>query len=182
MTKNSAVSLKSLKPVRWWHEAIVDDMIAHPTDTLKVRAARLNYSVPYLSIIINSDAFKALYEERRRDFTERLQNGISQKTAEAANKALDIVLETLEKKRDKLPFEALSEFTDRTLERLGYGVKHNSPAPNVNVNVVAGQVTPEQLADARKALRAAEAGRVIEHEPVKQLPSEPIASSRKEGV
>lgn len=161
----------------------MDDMIAHPTDTLKVRAGRLNYSVPYLSIIINSDAFKALYEERRRDFTERLQNGISQKTAEAANKALDIVLETLEKKRDKLPFEALSEFTDRTLERLGYGVKPHSATPNVNVNVgVSAQVTPEQLADARKALRAAEASRVIEHEPVKQLPSEPPASSGKEGV
>lgn len=169
MAYQSHSDLKRNKPTKWWHEYIVDDMLAFPTDTLRARAKRLDYSEAYLSIIINSDMFKALYAERRKAYNERLDGSIAHKTAQAANKALDIVLETLEKKRDAIPFPALAEFTDRTLSRLGYGEKHAS-GTNVNVNVgLAPAVTPEQLAEARKSLRAVEASHMIDVTPVPQI-------------
>lgn len=181
MTYRNYGDLKRRKPTRWWHEHIIDDMLAFPTSTVKERAKRLDYSEDYLSIIINSDMFKAMYAERRKAYSERLDGSIAQKTAQAADRALDIVLEQLESKRGAIPFPALAEFTDRTLERLGYGVKQSGGAnASVNVQIVQPSVTPEQLADARKALRAVEATRVIESTPTPQiehtsdrLPSEP---------
>lgn len=180
-------ALNTHRPVKWWHEAIVDDMLAFPTDTLKQRSARLNYTVSWLSIVINSDAFKAMYEQRRANFKERLDSSIAHKTAEVANRALDALLETMEKKRDKLPFEALTDLTDRTLERLGYGVKPKTSAPQVNVSIGLPPVSREQLEAARSALRSSEAARVIEHEPIKQitdsqLPSKPGNDVSGEGV
>lgn len=164
MAYQSYGDLKRNKPTKWWHEYIVDDMLAFPTSTVKERAKRLDYSETYLSIIINSDMFKALYAERRKAYNERLDGSITQKTALAANKALDIVLETLEKKRDAIPFPALAEFTDRTLSRLGYGEKQSGTNVNVNVGIQPA-VTPEQLAEARKSLRAVEASRMIDVTP-----------------
>jgi hypothetical protein len=169
----STQDAKRRKPVRWWHEAIVDDMLQYPKSLVRERAARLKYSADYLSLVMNTDMFRALYEQRRAEFNARLDASIQQKTGEAANKALDLVLETLEKKRDKIPFAELSEFTDRTLERLGYGIK---PGANVSVGVqiVAPPISKEQLAEARRDLRAVENQRMIEHKPVPSpLPTEP---------
>ena len=148
-------------------------MLQYPKSLLRERSARLKYSVDYLSLVMNTDMFKALYEQRRSEFNSRLSDSIQQKTGEAANKALDLVLETLDKKRDKIPFAELAEFTDRTLERLGYGIKPGAP---VQVNVIAPTITKEQLAEARRDLRAVEDQRqkVIEAKP---LPAEP----KKEG-
>jgi hypothetical protein len=164
---------KRTQPVRWWHEIIVDDMLQYPRALLRERAARLKYSPEYLSLVMNTDMFKALYEERRAAFNARLDASIQQKAGQAANLALDLVIDSLEKKRDKIPFAELSEFTDRTLERLGYGVK---PSTNVNVGVqlVAPPITKEELAKARGDLRAVEDSRqrVIEAIPLPAKPSE----------
>jgi hypothetical protein len=160
--------------VRWWHEWIIDDMLLYPRDSIEVRAKRLKYSREYLNLCMHSDMFKALYEERRAAYSARLHAGIADKTAKAADLALDLVIESLDKKRDKIPFAELTEFTDRTLERLGYGASNGSSV-NVQVNT-APTVTKEQLADARRDLRAVEDQRqkTIEATP---LPSEP----KKEG-
>lgn len=167
---------KQRKPTRWWHEVIVDDMLLHPKSTIKERADRTKYSENYLSLLMNSDMFKALYEQRRREFNIRLADGIQGKLSQAANTALDLVMESLEKKRDKIPFAELSQFTDRTLERLGYGVKQNGSLVNLQVNA-APSVTKEQLADARRDLRAIEDQREktvtaipLPSEPPKQTP------------
>jgi hypothetical protein len=151
MAYRNYADFKERKPTRQWHEALVDDMLANPTAKLEDRSARLNRSVNYLSMIINTDMFKALYEARRQAFTERLEGSIANKTAQVADRALDMVLETLEKKRDSLPFQSLVELTDRTLTRLGYGVAKPGPAVNVNVVQSGPMVSAAQLAEARAA-------------------------------
>lgn len=162
--------LKETKPVRWWHAAIIDDMIAFPLDTLEVRGKRLNYAPAYLSIIMNTDMFKAAYEARRKEHSELLALGLTAKLGAVATKSLDIMLETLESKRTQIPFAALAKTSESTLQALGYGLKEKAVNVNVdnrtqNQNVVV--VTAEQLAEARDALRHAEHARTIEHEPKK---------------
>jgi hypothetical protein len=155
-------------------------MLAFPTATLAERGARLHYSVSYLNVIINSDMFKAIYTQRRDSFRERLDSSIANKTAEAANAALDIVLETLEKKRGAIPFTALADFTDKTLQRLGYGApKGAAIAVNVHAPVFAPQVTAEELSAARARIRAAETERLTFHATVveEKLPSEQATES-----
>src|SRR5262245_58156478 len=121
------------RPTRWWHEAIIDDMLVNPGDSLTNRAKRLGYTPAYLSTLMNSDMFKAVYAKRRAAFNSALDEGIQNKVRQTADKALDMVMQVLDKKRDSIPFPALADFTDRTLERLGYGSKQSSGV-QVNVN------------------------------------------------
>src|SRR5262245_2048023 len=134
MTYRDYQDVKARKPTKWWHDFIIDDMIANPDDTLAMRAKRLNYSPAYLSVITNSDLFKALYAKRRVEYKERLDEKIAHKTSLVADKTLDVVLETLEKKRNSIPFPALADFADRTLQRLGYGSKPGNAVNVTNVN------------------------------------------------
>jgi len=72
--------------------------------------------------------------------------------------ALDIVQETLDKKRTSLPFEELTDVMDSALERLGYGTKAaSSPTVVVNTNAqIVAPISAEDLAAAR--------AKVIAHE------------------
>jgi hypothetical protein len=164
--------VKRRKPVRWWHEAIIDDMLAFPLSTLAERAGRLGYDKAYLSVIINSDMFRAVYEERRAAYRENLDATLIHKTAQVANSALDLMLEQLETKRGAIPFQALADTADKTLSRLGYGVKPQAGGLSVSVTANGGNVavvpsvTAEQLAEARLALQRSEQLRVVDARPV----------------
>lgn len=155
-------SVKRNKQVRWWHEAIIDDMLLHPLDDLKTRGARLGYKPAYLSLIINSDMFKAVYEQRRALFQDRLDQNIANKLVGVASLSLDIMKESLEKKRSAIPFKDLAAANDSLLNRLGYGGGSGGAPGSVNVNVntgsqlVAAPVTKEQLEAARGVIRSVE--------------------------
>lgn len=179
MTYANLTDIKRRKPFKWWHERIIDDMLAFPHDKLADRSKRLGYTVSTLSIIINSDMFQAVYQSRRAALTESMNDAISGKLAQAANDSLDILLETMHKKRDSLGFSQLADFTHKSLDKLGYGAK--APAGvSVNINQknvhIQPAVTPEQLEEARKALRAAEGQRALAA-PVKQIEANPIAET-----
>jgi hypothetical protein len=168
-------ALKMTKPHKWWHEAIIDDMLAYPTDTLEQRGKRVGYSASYLSIIINTDMFKAAYARRRTEYSEHLDASLINKATAVAAKGLDLMLETMESKRTQIPFGVLSDSVDKTLTRLGYGVQQKGPAVQVNIpgnnNQVAvlPTVTADQLTSAREALRAVETNRASESERSEQM-------------
>lgn len=170
--------LKSRKPFRRWHEAIIDDMLANPIDTLEVRGKRLGYSGSYLSIIMNSDMFKAHYEARRKAYTELVGDSLTSKLTRAADKSLDHILTKLDEKRNSLSFKQLTDFALPVLDRLGYGAKDVS---GVVLNVdnrrvtIGASVTQEQLSEARAALRMVESLKGETSEPPKkiELTSEP---------
>ena len=161
----SIAALKQTKPVKWWHEAIIEDMLAFPTDTLEARGKRLNYSASYLCIIINTDMFRAAYEKRKNDFRANLDQAIHEKAGKVAAQGLDLMLEIMQTKRTQIPFTALTDTVDKTLTRLGYGLEKKGPPVQLNVVgngtqiAVLPTVTAEQLTSAREALRAAEQGR-----------------------
>jgi hypothetical protein len=164
-----AQHVKRTKPLKPWHEAIIDDLLIHPLDDLKVRAKRLNYSVAYLSLIINSDMFKAVYAQRRADFQSRLADGLALKMAGVATKQLDIMSEQLDLKRTSIPFRDLSEANSKLLDRLGYGSKPDGGV-NVNVNasgqtVVAVSATPQQLEESRALIRAVQQNNALASPP-----------------
>lgn len=149
--------------LRYWHEAIIDDMLINPFSTIKERAARLGYTEGWLSLVTNSDMFKAAFAARRQQFNEQIAQSASQKLARVADAGLDAMLSILEKKRDSLPFDKVAEATTSVLDRLGFSppAKGGGAAPTVQVNVGAGagaqvQVSPEQLAEARARLRQVE--------------------------
>lgn len=154
--------LAKTRQVKWWHEAIIDDMLLHPTDTHAQRAARLGYTPQAIMLLINSDMFKAAYQTRRDALRASLDDGITQKLLKTANLGLDIMHEKLEKSRTSIAFKDIKEINESLLTKLGYGAPSAQAATSVQVNVTQSPgVTPEALAEARARLRAVEEGRAI---------------------
>lgn len=153
------------RPFKWWHEAIIDDMLIFPLSTNKERGARLGYSEQAIMMLTNSDMFKAAYAERRADLSSRINDSIAMKMAAVADLGLTVMKESLETKRTAIPFRDLSAANDSMLQRLGYGAPMSAPSANVQVNVNGAPqsaVTPELLAQARAKLRANESMRALE--------------------
>jgi len=180
-TYENFADVKAHKPVKWWHEAIINDLIAYPLDTGKQRAARLQYNEQYLNVIINSDMFKALFAQRRAEYAARLDASLTTKTAEAAGLALDLLMVSMNERRDKIPFEKLADFADKSLSRLGYG-NAKQPAVAVNVDNRTITISKEELADARNTIRCLESQRAttqIEHQ---HSPVDVLAAEESEGA
>ena len=160
---------------RWWYSAIADKMIANPHATLKEIAASLDKTPTTISYIINSDAYKAYLEVRKAEWRERHDFALLDKTARVAEASLDILLETLEKKRSNIPVESVMRVVESSLDRLGYAPKStNGPAVSVHVQqnaVVAPPVDATLLAEARQAMRAVEARRAREPLAIQHQPS-----------
>lgn len=147
--------------MRWWYDSIIDWMIAHPDGKLGECALALRKSPSTISIVTNSDVFKLRLEERRKSFNERHDASIMAKSVQLAEVALDLQLDVLEKKRDKIPLGTIKEIGESALARLGYGVKGGGNSV-INIGQGAGaqtnvvSVSKEALASARESLRAVE--------------------------
>jgi hypothetical protein len=169
MTYSNYADLKANKPLRWWHESVMDYMLTHPGAPLKEIAAHFKRSVTHMSIIMNTDMFKAGFAERRKHFNEELGHSVQRKMLSALDLALDVVTEQLDKKRAQIPFKDTSAFVNTTLERLGYGTKQHGVTVNVAPATSHVTITSQDLADARALLRRSEAAKLIEASPLSSL-------------
>lgn len=151
----------------WWYEAVADQMLANPHLTKLEIATRLGKSPGTIIAITKSDSFKTYYAQRRADFTARHDAAIMNRLTKVAEASLDLISESLEKRRDQVPLDLLKDLATSSLEKLGYGTK---PAPGVQVNlnqmnaafVVPPAVDAAAIEEARDALRAVEQKRLIE--------------------
>jgi len=147
---------------RWWYDGIIDWMIANPGKKLYDCAAHFNKAQSTISLIVNSDAFKMRLAERRREFEGLHDAAIIGKTTEVALKALDIMLDQMEKKRDKIPLKDANEIANTALKRLGYGEKPTT----VNIGAGAGstvlQISRETLEASRNSIRHQQEQRLLE--------------------
>lgn len=135
-------------------------LIANPDKSLGECAAAHGYTQSWLSIVIHSDAFQAqLRELQDKSYTD-VRMDVKAKITGIAHLALD-------KLAEQLPVSADPKFTldvaDKTLRALGYGAPARGQ-PTINVQVNNNQVTPAELAEARRL--ASQRGVVIEQEPL----------------
>lgn len=83
--------------VRYTHEAIIDQIIADPAISGGELAKRFGYTQTWISIIINSDAFKERLAERRGVLVDpKLSASIEDRLAGIASKSLDKIIERLD--------------------------------------------------------------------------------------
>lgn len=158
--------LKRRKPMRPWHEQIIDFMLANPAASLKQMSAHFGKTISHLSIIINTDMFKARLAERRASFNEALTHNIQRKLLTTLDATLDVVQEQLATKRAQLPFKDTTAFVNSTLERLGYGAKNGGTNVNVQVNGVGPQaqvaISASDLQEARALIRKSQEAKLVE--------------------
>lgn len=164
MTYANYADVKARKPMRLWHDQLIDYVMAHPTASLKeISVAFGGKNIAYLSVVMNTDMFKQRLEQRRAAFTRGLDASIQHKLLTTLDLTLDVVREQIEQKRTQIPFKDTTAFVNSTLERLGYGTK--SAGVQVTVNAQP-QITASDLDEARQLLRRSEAARLIEAKPV----------------
>lgn len=146
----------------WWHDAIADAMLAHPEWTKQEVAKSLGVSATTIYMVTSSDAFKARWSQRRQQYTEAYDGALQSDMMKVAHQSLGLMSRIMEERQTAIPLPILNDIADKTLSRLGYGVK--SPAGvQVNVNAPGGNtqvvvpVTASDLEEARRALRRSEA-------------------------
>lgn len=140
------------KKWNWWYDRIIDWMILNPDKTKGDCARELNCSESWLSIITNSDMFRDAWAVRSKEASGAALLGVHEKGLAAAELALNALNKRLEVQADVLPITTLLEITDVTMKRFGYQTDKKSPGPTVQNNYFMGEVSQQELADARASM------------------------------
>lgn len=145
----------------WWHDSIIDLMIANPSWTKRRIAQELKATPTFIYMITNSDIFLAKYEKRRAEYERMIGTGLSAKITEVADKTLDRILKQISDEGKVIPLNHLESLADKTLSRLGYGPKPPSVVPPLQIQADKAQVVviPAARADleaARQLIREKE--------------------------
>ena len=140
------------KKVNWWHTEIVTWMLGHPDGKLRECAAHFGVTQPWLSTIINCDAFKDYAQKRMKDHHALASINIIEQVEGLGSLSLDILAERFEEGRELIPLGIVKETADMALKALGYGGRVAVDARGArNVNIAL--VNPADLARARGHLR-----------------------------
>lgn len=107
----------SIKNIRQKHEAIIDYMIANPDAKQGKIAQEFGFTQSWLSIVMNSDAFKSRLAEKNEEVFREIVIPLREKLEGVAHRAVE---KLGEKVNDSQDAKFLLEAADKTLHRLGY--------------------------------------------------------------
>lgn len=86
-----------IKEVKWFHDAIIDEMIANPAQSQGELARKFGYTQAWMSIMVNSDAFRHRLQERKAEIVDpRLLAEWEDRVNGIAHRALDRIMEKLD--------------------------------------------------------------------------------------
>ena len=138
----TASAANAIARVKYSHDAMIDLLIANPAISQNEIAANFGYTVPWVSRIMNSDAFQARLALRKEELLDPvIVASIEEKFRALASKSLDVVL-------DKLSVTNSAELGLKALEisakALGYGARQQ----NLNVQTNFVVALPAKATDA----------------------------------
>ena len=117
--------------VRYTHDAIIDEILVDPAISQGELARRFGYSQTWMSIIVNSDAFKARLAERKGELVDpAIRASIEERLESLAKRSLDRLMDRIESSVPLKPMELVA------IAKLGVGDRANRPAgPTVSNNL-----------------------------------------------
>lgn len=123
--------MPEIASVRYTHDAIIDEILVDPAISQGELARRFGYSQAWVSIIINSDAFKARLAERKGELVDpAIRASIEERLESLAKRSLDRLLDRVESSVPLKPMELVA------IAKLGVGDRANRPAgPAVSNNL-----------------------------------------------
>lgn len=142
--------IQTLKPR---HEAIMDWLIGHPTETLGACAQAFGVTQSWLSVIVNSDVFQSRLREKTDETFLETVVPLRDRMMGLAHRAYERLSEKVEFVQDP---KMLLDIADKTAHRLGYApTKGPDPAAPQQVNVQQNFYTadPTVLAAARDQMQ-----------------------------
>ncbi len=151
------------KKFRFWYDDIIDWMLGNPGGTQKDCAEALGRSAQSISMIVNSDMFKARWAERRGELNTMYAEAIAIKTARVGTLALDVLEDKLTNQPKTIPAGTVADIAKQSLEALGFGApKAGQMVPSQEVHV---HVNSNVLAQARDRMRTIEGQKLEEGRP-----------------
>ena len=152
----TASAANAIARVKYSHDAMIDLLIANPAISQNEIAANFGYTVPWVSRIMNSDAFQARLALRKEELLDPvIVASIEEKFRALASKSLDVVL-------DKLSVTNSAELGLKALEisakALGYGARQQNL--NVQTNFVVALPGKADSAESWAAAHGAQASTI----------------------
>ena len=152
----TASAANAIARVKYSHDAMIDLLIANPAISQNELAANFGYTVPWVSRIMNSDAFQARLALRKEELLDPvIVASIEEKFRALASKSLDVVL-------DKLAVTNSAELGLKALEisakALGYGARQQNL--NVQTNFVVALPGKADSAESWAAAHGAQASTI----------------------
>ena len=147
---------KQIQNVSWWHESLIDWMVANPDSTLGEAAKFFGVSQSWLSVIIRSDVFKARFAERMDQHRTLMSRNIAERLTDITTIALEEVERRMVEEMDTITFAQLQSATELMLKCQGYtarspgAVQISAPGGRVQIANF-GTVDPAVYARAREA-------------------------------
>lgn len=154
LSSENPVAETQLKALRPRHEAILNWIVANPERSMGECAVAFGVSRSWLSIIVNSQAFRDRMQERQEEVFTEVVVPLRDKMAGVAHRAYERIAEKIDCEGD---IRTLLEIADKTAHRLGYApTRGPEPAPGAVTNVQQNNyfVSKEALDQAR--------GRILE--------------------
>lgn len=142
-----SAQIQKLNP---WHVRFADWLICNPDKKLSDASKHFGRSVPWLSTVLNSDAFQDYFQELSRSHSEAIALSVREKTLGLADQAISKLQEIVETKGDDLPPAALVSIADMALKRTGHGEAVKQPQVSLQLNLVDSGV----LKAARERMRS----------------------------
>lgn len=140
-TESAALAIARVK---YSHDAMIDLIIARPEMKQGEIAKHFGYTQPWVSRIMNSDAFLARLAQRKADIVDpSISLSVNEKLAAAASRSLDIVLEKLEHSPN---LDQALGVVAVTSKALGYGARQ----ANLNVQNNFVVALPQKAASAEE--------------------------------
>lgn len=156
---------QQLKKVGIKHEAILNFIIANPQAQTRDIAAFFDVSPGWVSIVINSDAFRARLAERQEKAYGHATAKLRDKLEGVAHQGVERLAEAVENSSDP---KFLLDATDKVLHRLGFaprGPGNLTSSGDINIQQNFAAADPAQLEQARELMEKARALRNKSNEP-----------------
>ena len=146
----------SIARVKYTHDAMIDLIVANPALSQNEIAAHFGYTTPWVSRVMNSDAFLARLALRKAELVDpAIAFSIEEKFKALADKSLDVVLE-------KLTITNSADLALKGLEiaskALGYGARQQNL--NVQTNFVVARPGKADSAESWAAAHGAQASTI----------------------
>ncbi len=144
---------KQLTRLEPWHHDLIDSMLANPERSGREAAAHFGVSPVWISIVKNSEVFRAEFERRREMISQAVAADIVGRATALAELSLDTMTERFERDRDSMPMRELIDGAAMALKALGFGAGKRSPSGASSVKVQVNMVDRELLERARERMR-----------------------------
>ena len=170
---------KAIARVKYSHDAMIDMIVANPAIEQNALAAAFGYTVPWVSRVMNSDAFQARLAERKTEIVDpALIASVDEKLRTLASKSLDILIDKLSLAPN---LDTALKAVEVSTRALGYGARQQNVA--VQQNFVVALPGKAVTAEAWSQAHTPGGGQVVEGEliPVPS-PSEKIQAMAQAGA